>query len=202
MPKWMKKTLVVLITVFTFGLVTPPSSLSIHEQNTNGSEKSDFVHSSPNSITSEIVDYQDIEENQDDVEDFDFIKHTMEQVEIVSFEKFGQKIGPMIEDEFKGVILPKIEEVIKNFSTEYDDENLKYFAVSENPSGGIGERIFNIYDTTSGKDLIRFHVRRDKLPLEGYWFNFHYHTHHDQFMNHYTLGNIYWDKNTPPKWLS
>lgn len=199
MPKWMKKTLVVFITVFTFGLVTPPSSLFITEPNTNDSQEPDFEHlHNHHPIVPETLNRQEVEE---DVY-FDFVKNTMEHAEVVSFEKFGQRIGPTIEDEFKSVILPKIEEVIETLSTEFDDENLKYFAVSENPAGGIGERIFNIYDTTSGKDLIRFHVRRDKLPLEGYWFNFHYHTHHDHFSNHHTLGDIYWDKNTPPKWLS
>ncbi len=62
--------------------------------------------------------------------------------------------------------------------------------------------MFNIYDEQTGKDLIRFHVRTENRPGEGYYYNFHYHTAEDQFATHHNLGDVYWSKNTPPKWLS
>src|SRR5690606_5692626 len=83
---------------------------------------------------------------------------------------------------------------------QFPDASLEKLAITEKPAGGISEKIFHIYETETNKDIIRFHVRRDKPPLEGYTFNFHYHTYHDQFQTHYALGNIYWDINTRPKW--
>ncbi|MEH7388569.1 YpjP family protein, partial [Bacillus sp. JJ1521] len=85
---------------------------------------------------------------------------------------------------------------------QYPTEQLDQLEISEQPSGGNGEKIFHIFDNTSGKDIVRFHVRKDHPPQDGYWFNFHYHTHHDGFQTHHALGDIYWNKNTPPKWLS
>jgi hypothetical protein len=90
--------------------------------------------------------------------------------------------------------------VIASLAEQYPEEQLHYLAVTENPSGGMGERIFHIYRVDSGEDIIRFHVRREHPPQDGYWFQFHYHTYHDDFQTHYELGKIYWDKNTPPQW--
>ena len=98
------------------------------------------------------------------------------------------------------MILPKIEVALEEMASQFPDEQLQSLTISEKPSGGRSEKIFHIYDTESGKDIIRFHVRQDHIPLEGYWFNFHYHTYHDSFSAHYELGSIYWDTNTPPKW--
>lgn len=116
--------------------------------------------------------------------------------------KFGSKIGPVIADEFQNVILPKIEKALAEVTEQFPEEDLSYLTISEIPSGGRGEKIFHIYNEKTGKDIIRFHVRRDLRPQEGYWFNFHYHTYHDHFEKHYLLGEIFWDKNTPPRWMS
>jgi hypothetical protein len=129
-----------------------------------------------------------------------FIEQTMEKAIRQSYEKFGRKIAPVIRDEFCDVILPRIEEVIVSLAEQYPEEQLRYLAVTENPSGGMGERIFHIYRVDNGEDIIRFHVRREHPPQDGYWFQFHYHTYYDDFQTHYELGKIYWDKNTPPQW--
>lgn len=100
------------------------------------------------------------------------------------------------------MILPNIEKAIKEVMDQYDDNDLRYLTITERPTGGHSERIFHIYDGKKQHDVIRFHVRRDHPPKEGYWFNFHYHTYHDKFQKHHTLGAIYWAKNTPPKWMS
>ena len=81
-------------------------------------------------------------------------------------------------------------------------ESLNYIKITEQPSGNYSEKIFNLSDGASGKELIRFHVRTEKRPLEGYYYNFHYHTYEDRFVAHHNVGDIYWSKNTPPKWLS
>ncbi len=56
------------------------------------------------------------------------------------------------------------------------------------------KKIFNITNSQTGSDLIRFHVRTEKRPQEGYYYNFHYHSAEDDFMAHNNLGDIYWEK--------
>ncbi|MBA2872350.1 hypothetical protein HNQ85_002659 [Anoxybacillus calidus] len=192
LPRWLRKSLVVLITTLTFGLVTPPASLLVDEAKADDSSFDAAVVSQRNT-KAEYVRVLTREE---------FVQQTMEKAVVQSYEKFGGKILPVIEDEFNEVILPRIEEVLVSLAEQYPEEKLVHLAITEKPSGGIGEKIFHIYDKTSGKDIVRFHVRRDHPPQDGYWFNFHYHTYHDSFQTHYELGRIYWAKNTPPKWMS
>ncbi len=193
LPKWLRKSLVVLITTLTFGLVTPPASLLVDEAKADDSSFDATVVSNKSAKTEEESHVLTREQ---------FVQQTMEKAIVQSYEKFGEKILPVIEDEFNEIILPRIEEVLVSLAEQYPEEKLVNLVISEKPSGGIGEKIFHIYDKTSGKDIVRFHVRRDHPPQDGYWFNFHYHTYHDAFQTHYELGRIYWAKNTPPKWMS
>lgn len=126
----------------------------------------------------------------------------IESAKMVAYEKFGTKIGPVITDEFDEVIFPKIDEAIRMTLRDTDDLHKRRLAISEKPAGHYGEKIFHVYDKDLKKDLIQFHVRTDKRPQEGYYFNFHYHTAEDGFATHHMIGDIYWSKNTPPKWLS
>lgn len=192
MPQWLRKSLVILISVFTFGMVTPAQAselLSIDEQK-NG-DKTDFVEVPLPETENIIIDEITFHES--------FIDQIKQEAEAKSFEKFGNRIGPVIEDEFREVILPNIEIAIDTLASSLPDEDLAYLTITEVPSGGQSEKIFHIIGKEK-QELIQFHVRRDKPPHEGYWFNFHYHTFHDQFESHYDLGTIYWDKNTPPNW--
>jgi hypothetical protein len=192
LPRWLRKSLVVLITTLTFGLVTPPASLLVDEAKADDSSVDAAVVSNRNAKAEEVRVLTREE----------FVQQTMEKAIVQSYEKFGEKILLVIEDEFNEVILPRIEEVLVSIAEQYPEEKLVNLVITENPSGGISEKIFHIYDKTSGKDIVRFHVRRDHPPQDGYWFNFHYHTYHDSFQTHYELGRIYWAKNTPPKWMS
>jgi hypothetical protein len=100
------------------------------------------------------------------------------------------------------VILPNIEKAIQEVAVQFPEESLANLKVTETPGGGLSEKIFHITNSKANEDVIRFHVRRDHPPQQGYWFNFHYHTHHDNFQAHHELGSIYWNKNTPPKWMT
>ncbi|MCG1023153.1 YpjP family protein [Sutcliffiella horikoshii] len=195
MPKWLKKSLVVLITALTFGTVSPPAYLTVDDQK-DDSTFGDFTNKDFNYSANYI------EPIEQELTKEAFLSFAKEQAEIQSFTKFGSRIGPKIQDEFKDIIFPKMEEVINELATEHPEEELNNLTISENPTGGDSEKIFHIYHAQTGKDLIRFHVRKDHPPLEGYYFNFHYHTYHDEFQGHHTLGSIFWAKNTPPKWLS
>ncbi|MDP7977835.1 YpjP family protein [Bacillus multifaciens] len=191
MPKWMKKTLVTLITVFTFGLVTPPSVL-LDSAKADKPAKQQNLEQPPYTL----------DEKSNEIGSEVFLSYAMQEAERQSMEKFGSKIGPVIEDEFKGVILPKIEEALADLANHTSEESLQSLAISQKPAGGKHEKIFHVYDTKTGDDLLRFHVRRDHPPQDGYYFNFHYHRYDDDFTAHYELGDIYWNTNTPPQWLS
>ncbi|MBP2241266.1 hypothetical protein J2Z40_001828 [Cytobacillus eiseniae] len=201
MPAWLRKSFVVMVTILTFGLVTPSYAIFDDNSNSDKNLKRDIIehsnedtHSSGGvSAISEEIGYSSKE---------DFISRMLSEAEIQSFTKFGNKIKPVIENEFSEVILPNIEKAIQLVAEQYPEEDLGYLVVSECSSGGYSEKIFNIQNEKTDEDVIRFHVRRDQPPQQGYWFNFHYHTHHDKFQEHHELGSIYWDKNTPPKWMS
>lgn len=195
MPNWLRKSFVVLVTILTFGLVTP--SQAFLYENTNqlkASRASDVVNSEKGA---ELV-----EEENSNFDKENFIRQMLVEAETQSYEKFGAKIGPVIEDEFNEVILPEIEKAIQEVAVQFPEESLAQLKVTETPGGGLSEKIFHITNSMTDEDVIRFHVRRDHPPQQGYWFNFHYHTHHDQFQAHHELGSIYWNKNTPPKWMS
>ncbi|WP_077618510.1 YpjP family protein [Bacillus sinesaloumensis] len=197
MKKWLRKALVVSFSILTLGLVAPPPALTMEQTDADKPSKLNAFNEQDNE--SKLYSNYEYDYGYDSR---DFVTYAMTQAETKSFEKFGSKIGPVIEDEFRTQILPQIERVIELLAEQYPAEQLNQLEISEQPSGGNGEKIFHIFDKTNGKDIVRFHVRKDHPPLDGYYFNFHYHTHHDGFQTHHTLGDIYWDKNTPPKWLS
>lgn len=197
MNKWFRKSLVILFSIATFGLVTPPASLAVQDKPSEDSvSKSSINDNSIEQILPPKVEIEELPLSKDQV-----LINLLSEAEQKSFIKFGDKIGGVIEDEFKEMIFPKMEEIITYYLNVEDDELFQQLEVSK-PSGGTGEKIFHIYNTITGEDVLRFHVRRENRPLEGYWFNFHYHTYHDSFQSHKDLGSIYWDKNTPPNWMS
>ncbi|NGY86258.1 hypothetical protein F6Y05_13275 [Bacillus megaterium] len=200
MPRWIKRMLIVFITVFTFGLVTPPEYLYVDDAKADKQHKAGYVReTTPVTAVIEDIHLPYEEPKYEDVSSF--VTYAMESAEKQSVEKFGTKIGPVIEDEFRQAVLPKIEEVLTDIGTERE-QSIQNLEISEHPVAGYGEKIFHVYDRETGQDLIRFHVRRENPPKDGYWFNFHYHAAADNFQKHYDLGKIYWNRNMPPKWFS
>lgn len=196
MPKWIQKSLVVLVTILTFGLVTPSQLFDIADDK---QPKRDEIQSKAQEAIASEQQFA-IEENS--VSDRDILNSLLKDAETFSYTKFGERIRPVIEDEFKEIILPNIEKAIESVALQHQEANIKNLIISEAPTGGNTEKIFHIADREKNEDIIRFHVRKDHPPQEGYWFNFHYHTFLDDFHEHHELGSIYWDKNTPPKWMS
>lgn len=196
MKLWMRKTLVVLFTIVTFGLVSPPAALMADKPSGQPSslEQNDYTA---------FYDEHDLyDDESDDRRDPELLfqsykEQLLDSAEDQSFLKFGSRIAPVIEDDYRKEILPKIENVISDYlATLQDDEAYQDVVISSTPSAGKTEKIFNVYNRTTGEDLLRFHVRRDHPPHDGYWFNFHYHTAEDGFQSHHELGSIYWDRNT------
>ncbi|MCY7796556.1 YpjP family protein [Bacillus spizizenii] len=203
MKLWMRKTLVVLFTIVTFGLVAPPAALIADKPSGQPSslEQNDYTAFYDEH---DLYDDDESEDRQDPELLFQSYKEQLlDSAEDQSFLKFGSKIAPVIEDDYRKEILPQIENVISDYlATLQDDEAYQDVVISSMPSAGKTEKIFNVYNRTTGEDLLRFHVRRDHPPHDGYWFNFHYHTAEDGFQSHHELGSIYWDRNTPPNWMS
>ncbi|MGG3562508.1 YpjP family protein [Neobacillus rhizosphaerae] len=196
MNKWLRKPLFVLISILTFGLVTPTQLMnSVNAESFQDIDA--FEATADRSITQQNGFYEESEFNREE-----FMEQLIKQAEIQSYQKFGTKIKPVIEDEFREVILPNIELAIAQTADQFPEEDLKNLTISEQPGSGLSEKIFNIKSRLTGEDILRFHVRRDNPPKAGYWFNFHYHTIYDDYQSHHELGTIYWAKNTPPKWMS
>ncbi|MEW9501834.1 YpjP family protein [Jeotgalibacillus marinus] len=196
MPNWIKNSLVVLISIITFGLVTPQDLLADRPKDDHKFDKS-F-----SSIQSEQIEHHAVVAITPKQPKEEVIDQLMDQATVITEEKIGERLMPRIEREFQDIILPKMEQVISDLMNTYPDSNLNHLVISPAIGKGDGERIFHIMDDKTGEDVISFHVRRDRPPLEGYTFNFHYHTQKDRFESHNMLANIYWGKDTPAKFGS
>ncbi|MFJ7933893.1 YpjP family protein [Sporosarcina sp. NPDC096371] len=199
MKKWFQKTLIVAVAFLTLGAISPNHHLWTSFQDKDSAKHSEQPPKNDN-YPFELADpyFYDQYEEQPSLVDESLIASAKE----LSYMKFGTKIGPVIATEFDEVIFPKIEEAIHVTLESSGDLHKRRLAITEKPAGDYAEKIFNVYDLADGKDLIRFHVRTEKRPQDGYFYNFHYHTADDAFVAHHSIGDIYWSKNTPPKWLS
>ncbi|WP_078595361.1 YpjP family protein [Evansella clarkii] len=200
MKLWLKKFSVVLITFITLGTFIPPTYLDAQAENNDEILSSGNGEDSKNDLTGAHDTGDSVSESGEPATE-DYVVALTELAKEQTIEKLGPRIIKNVEEEVNSLILPNIEEVLGMILTEAGEE-VPYYVITEQPSGGYGEKIFNVYDYRSGDDIARFHVRRDNRPRDGYWFNFHYHLYTDNFEEHYELGEVYWDKNTPPKWMS
>ncbi|MGM7701388.1 YpjP family protein [Pseudalkalibacillus sp. Hm43] len=217
MPNWLRKTLVVLITVFTLGTVTPPPHLLAESDERTPTETTSAV----NQANLESFDFEQIIDDEPEVDLFQkpwqevaatyeetdelkeaFVAYSVYQATEQTKEKFGDRIEAKRGEEFRTVILPKIEETISQLSAHLEEEMLRNLTITERPTPGKSEKIFHIKNEHTNQDVFRLHVRREHPPGQGYWFSFHYHVSEDNFESHHELGSIYWDKNTPPNWMS
>ncbi|MBM7571227.1 YpjP family protein [Aquibacillus albus] len=207
MKLWMRKIFVFLVAVMTLGMYIPTTHVNtVADSDSVVSEKSkeDVEHSTPpvsiNRLETEDKLHPDSEKI---VDDHASLMHVItNQAKEQAISKLGPRILDQVEDEVITNILPTLEEVLETLLVDAGDEELHYYGITEQPTPGYGERIFHLYDFRTKNDIAKFHVRRDNRPGEGYWFNFHYHLNEDGFEDHHTIGEIYWNKNTPPKWMS
>jgi hypothetical protein len=197
MNKWLRKSFVVMVSLLTFGMVTP--SQFINDVN---AEKSKDRETFETASVKGNFEHQRELFVKTNVDEEDILEALVRQAEYQSYQKFGQRIKPVIENEFRNIIMPNIERALQETAAQFPNEDLLNLKISESPGGGLSEKIFHIKNTSTNQDVVRFHVRRENPPQAGYWFNFHYHTYHDSFQTHHDLGTIYWAKNTPPKWMS
>ncbi|QKY71753.1 hypothetical protein Len3610_15470 [Lentibacillus sp. CBA3610] len=201
MKLWMQKIFVAIIAVITLGLYIPEFDADAEaeqkKEEVDADSKTDVTESDEPAIQT-----ADLPEFHVELPVFDPMLVLSEKATEQAMLKMGPRIANKVEDELQEDILPKIEEALHHILKETATEDFQYYSITEQPSQGFGERIFNIYDERNGKDIARFDVRREKRPAEGYWFNFHYHVSSDGFEKHHDIGEIYWDKNIPPKWMA
>ncbi|WP_026688827.1 YpjP family protein [Alteribacter aurantiacus] len=213
MKLWFQKISIVLITFMTLGMFIPPTYLDTNAQSSKGLDDTD-ADGDLASLSEEDAglpeDELDLDDDDllldDDLIDGETLEEAIERITDEAKEqtlrKLGPKIAKQVEDDVLNAIMPNIEEVLNTIVEQAEDNRYQNFVVAEEPAAGYGERIFNIYDSEANEDVAKFHVRRDNRPKNGYWFNFHYHLSSDGFEEHHELGEVYWDKNTPPKWMS
>lgn len=193
MKQWLQRIMIASVAVLTLGVITPDHEIWTNFQDKNDSNETGN-HAAGMDYSVELHDTTDTRTNGY-TEEQQLVAHAR----LLTYEKFGQRIGPVIQDEFDSEIFPRIEVVIQTTVHNAVDRRL---AITEQPSGDYAEKIFHVHDKTANQDLIRFHVRTEKRPGDGYFYNFHYHVAEDGFVAHHSVGDIYWSKNTPPKWLS
>ncbi|MGV3489071.1 MAG: YpjP family protein [Tuberibacillus sp.] len=219
MPRWFKKTFVTLVAILTLGTVVP--TVNYHSDNNKPSRYNsggsrtetgssdialvqtadaameDTTEKSEEAWSEIAANCQTKDEMLAELEQF-----TKREAEAQGFIKFGDGIARVIGGTYTNEIVPKFADVVSTLGAATDADTLRHLAVSHNPAGGTGERIMHLYDERTGEEWVKFHVRRDHPPLDGYYFTFHYHTKEDNFQNHYEIGKINWGKNTPPKWMA
>ena len=192
----MYKTLAITVAFLTFGIITPNHEIWTSLEQLDDQKNAVIYVPSTNDVANSYQLDELIEQPENHLASI--LSNAKEQ----SYIKFGSKISPVIGEEFNTMIYPKMVEAIEMTVAQLDDDTIQHLAITESPSGDYSEKIFNIYNVDNRKDIIRFHVRTENRPLEGHYYNFHYHLEQDNFVTHYNLGEIYWSKNTPPKWLS
>jgi hypothetical protein len=211
MQMWLRKLLVGMVAVLTLGTIVPTGYLHIN----NKTAREDVQEAQAEGYSHSILDARPEEkQRRTETEETDAesrpLSRTELQDQLVSLsvkeavnqgeKKFGLRIQKQIGNEYEQMIVPKFSQAVRTMSNQLSDEQLRQVSISRHPSSGLGERIIHIYDENSKESYLKLHVRRDHPPLEGYWFNFHYHTYEDGFTGHHDLAKIYWNKNTPPNW--
>ncbi|SFB30395.1 YpjP-like protein [Lentibacillus halodurans] len=203
MKLWMRKIFVALIAVITLGLYIPEFDADVEAEQSKEEidPNSDFHDKTGINDHHEMpILTADPFESYPEQSAVDPMLALSEKATEQAMIKMGPRIAGKVEAEFRQDILPSMEEALHMIMQKKTE--VQYYSITEQPSDGFGERIFNIYDERTGKDIARFDVRRVKRPMEGYWFNFHYHVSSDGFDKHHEIGEIYWDKNIPPRWMT
>ncbi|BBN98366.1 YpjP family protein [Sporolactobacillus terrae] len=203
--QWIKKGLVTLVAVLTFGLITPaPPAHDLDKQNDQQN-----LHESETARTSTHEQNAQQSEQSDDSwrssnEKMQLIKGLSAYVSREALtqgkQKFGTRIGEKLSDPYITEVVPVFINAVKEISMARDKTWIRSLDITHAPAAGYGERIIHVYNTLSGQEVAKLHVRRNHPPQAGYAFQFHYHTVLDGFKDHHEIKTIYWGKNMPPKW--
>ncbi|WP_163539456.1 YpjP family protein [Gracilibacillus sp. YIM 98692] len=199
MKWWMKKITVVLIAILTLGLYVPPIYLDADLEKVDKGEVAPNNEDTPVSqATAQIEAPLSVDQTTNHL----YLQSLNERAKQQVIEKLGERIASKMNEELEDVVLPNIESVLDHYYEEIGEKDSQFLMIAEEPSPGYGERIFNLHHAETKSDVARFHVNRLKRPNEGYYFQFHYHSKVDNYEQHNQIAEIYWGKNTPPKWMT
>jgi hypothetical protein len=203
-PQWIRKSLVACVAVLTFGTVIP--TLPAHDLNKQNDKQN--VQKTRSTVAERDFESRPLSENtsSDDtqlskqalIEGFSI--YAVNEAKKQGAEKFGMRIAPKINKQYTEQIVPVFAQAVKDIGDVHNPLWIRQLDVTHAPASGFGERIMHVYNKQTGKEVLKLHVRRDHPPLDGYYFNFHYHTALDGFQKHHEIKTIYWGKNMPPKW--
>ncbi|WP_100487389.1 YpjP family protein [Sporolactobacillus pectinivorans] len=212
-PNFIKKGLVALVAILTFGTVIPvfPAHYvdkqgdkeSIQKEKTQdsplrsyGSTSQEETQANPTVLWGRRFSADVSKETLISA----FSSYALLEAEQQGFHKFGTRVSEKIGNQYMQEIAPSFVSAIEEVSNAHDESWIRTLAVTHSPSSGMGERILHVYQTGTGNEVLKLHVRRDHPPQDGYWFDFHYHTVSDGFQKHHELKKVFWGKNMPPKW--
>ncbi len=206
---WMKRGLVISSALLSIGLFVPTDfvkDVQAEEPHKAQDEKNEkpliyTVNQDSYELFHEVLPVKTDHYIHRNASSADVMNHfIVNQAHQQSMRKFGLTISEKISNPFEESILPRLNTVLRETTETLSEEDWTQLKVSDNPAAGLGEKIIHLYNEESGKDIFRFHVRRDQRPKQGYYFNFHYHSYLDQYEKHHDLGTIYWGKDMPPRW--
>ncbi|SEO15604.1 YpjP-like protein [Amphibacillus marinus] len=196
MKLWLKKLFVTTVAILTLGIYVPP--LDVDAESTVDNKAIGSERAQSEKTTELLFNHAPVIDAQASADSLtDPVEACRLQARELTLTKLGPKILNQVDQQVIEEILPHIEYVINEIVDEPTD-----FQLIGQHHAGYGERIFDLYSEKDDQIVAKFHVRREKRPLDGYWFNFHYHMQDDEFEAHYPIGEVYWSKNTPPKWMS
>lgn len=212
-PEWVKKILVVFVAVLTFGTVIP--SFPAHYVGKPDDHEHIYKEKSPDAALKAVPSDRSGRSNHAEEKSWSetvpanaskerliqaFSDYTLQELRQQGRQKFGRRVAEKISNAYNTEIAPTFLLEVRRVSGRHDVRWIRHLDVTHSPTSGMGERILHVYQTDSGREVLKLHVRRDHPPKDGYWFDFHYHTAQDGFQKHHELKKVYWGKNMPPKW--
>ena len=132
MKLWIRKSLIVLVSILTFGAVTPSHALwSENEEVPKAQHRGNATNDTAQKpiIQTEVQVAEKSHKEQ-------FIEMMTDKAERQALIKFGPRISSVIMNEFEEIILPNIEAAIEMTAAQFSDDELNNLAITEAPGGG------------------------------------------------------------------
>lgn len=146
MKSWWQKSLMVAVTVLTLGAITPNHMIWESLLDEEDGPKTHASQGQTKEYTLEWIDPAEYYVTADTIL-ADFRQAAEEQ----SYMKFGSRIGPVIDSEFRTRILPTIQDVIDTELAAYDKDRLRNLAISENRPATTPRRFSTFTTKTAGR---------------------------------------------------
>src|SRR5699024_5422312 len=131
MKLWMRKFAVAFVAFITLGLYIPSFDVTAEVDK----EEKTFDSSKGHIVAEHTTTYE--------IEEVDYAEALIEKAKAQTSVKFGPKIENQLEDEFKEVILPKMEETLTSIFTEAGEDRLPFYEITEIGRASCREKVLN-----------------------------------------------------------